>query len=636
MAVGATTTRRSRPPGAGPGARRRPPPGPPGRARAPRHPRRPPVGPGPSARSTRQRLTAFLVVSLLAFVLLAGRLALLQASPPEEYRAFGERQLTKHMELPAARGAIFDRNGRELALSIRQATVWANPRQVTDPAGQAGALAPVLGLDAAMLQDRLSRDAAFVYLARTVADHVADQVEELALPGIHLLPEPKRFTPGGDLAAPVLGMVGTDNEGLSGVEYQFEKVLAGRPGSQVVEQTPAGTPYDGVRQRTPAVPGDDLVLTLDRSLQFETERALADQIVSSRAKGGIAVVMETQTGEVLALANLVANPDPDGRPAPASKNLAVTNVYEPGSVSKLITIAAALEEGVVGPDERLTVPGTIKVADHVFKEHDPHPTAQWSITDIMAKSSNVGSIMIGQKLGKQRIDAYLRDFGFGQRSGLRFPGESRGLMLDPDKWSGTSIGTISIGQGIAVTAMQTLAAYNTVANDGEYVAPKLVKARVDPQGRSKPTPPSVRRRVVAPDTAARVTAMMSEAVRTGTGINAAIDGYTVAGKTGTARKPLDGARGYKPGAYVSSFAGYVPAERPALTAMVMLDEPTPIYGGLVAAPVFAEVVRYGLRQFRIPPPPASVPTVSVPPVSAPADAANLPSDGAVPAPNPSN
>ena len=585
---------------------------------------------GPSALSTRHRLVAFLVACLLAFGALGARLVFLQAAPPEQYRAFGERQLMKHMELPAARGAIFDRNGRDLALSIRQATVWANPRQVTDPAAQAATLAPLLGVAAEVLQDRLSKDAAFVYLARTVADPVADQVKALRLPGIHLLPEPKRFTPAGDLAAPVLGLVGTDNEGLSGLEFQFDKVLAGRAGSQVVEQTPAGTPYDGVRQRTPAVPGDDLVLTLDRSLQFETERALAAQIVSATAKGGIAVVMESHTGEVLALANLVANPDPGGRPLPAPNNLAVTNVYEPGSVSKLITIAAALEEGVVGPEERLLVPGTIKVADHVFKEHDPHPPLQWSITDIMAESSNVGTIMIGQRLGKHRIDRYLREFGFGQRSGLKFPGESRGLMLDPDKWSGTSIGTIPIGQGIAVTAMQTLAAYNTVANGGEYVAPKLVKAKVDSEGRPKPTPASVRRRVISSETAAQVTEMMSEVVRRGTGINAAIDGYTVAGKTGTARKPLESARGYKEGAYVSSFAGFVPAERPALTAVVMLDEPTPIYGGLVAAPVFAEVTRYGLRQFRIPPPPEPTP-----PASASAPATNLPAGGSASAPTPS-
>ncbi len=597
-----------------------------------------------------RRIIAFLVVALLAFGALGGRLVFLQASPPAEYRAFSERQLVHTIQLPAARGAIFDRNGRELALSVRQSTVWANPRQVTDPAGQAVALAPMLGVDVAVLQERLSRDAAFVYLARTVPDAVASQVKDLGLPGVHLLEEPKRFTPASELAAPVLGKVGTDNDGLSGIELQFEKTLAGRPGSKTIEQTPAGQPYDGLRNLTAPVRGDDLVLTLDRSLQFETERALANEITIAGARGGVAIVMDTTSGEILALANLSANPDNVGPPVPAEKNLAVTNVYEPGSVNKLITIAGALEEGLVKADTKLAVPGTIQVADHVFKEHDPHPTVQWSVTDIMANSSNVGSIMIGQQLGKTRLDRYLRDFGFGQRSGLGFPGESRGIMLDPEKWSGTSLPTIAIGQGIAVSAMQMLAAYNTVANDGEYVAPKLVKATVDSKGTSHLTPASERRRVISPETAAQVTGMLAEVVRVGTGTNAAIDGYTVAGKTGTARKPLENARGYKAGAYVSSFAGFVPAEKPTLTSIVMLDEPTPIFGGLVAAPVFAEINRYGLRQFRIPPPantlPGLVPAVSVdvikegssepvgvaPPVAPPATVATGPASPATPTP----
>lgn len=582
----------------------------------------------------------FLAVALLAFGALGGRLVYLQATPPAEYTAYGERQLVHEIELPAARGAIFDRNGRELALSVRQSTVWANPRQVTDPAGQAAILAPMLGVDAAILQDRMSRDAAFVYLARTVPDAVAAQVKALGLAGVHLMDEPKRFTPASELAAPLLGKVGTDNKGLSGVELQFEKTLAGRAGSKTVEQTPDGQElYGGLRELTAPVRGDDIVLTLDRSLQFETERSLANMITSAKALGGMAIVMETRTGEVLALANMSANPDGVGPPLPAEKNLSLTNVYEPGSVNKLITIAGGLEEGLIRPDEKMTLPYKLRVADYDFKEYKPRGTVQWSPTEIMANSSNIGSIMIGQQLGKQRLDAYLRDFGFGSRTGLGFPGESAGIMLDPAKWSGTSLPTIALGQGIAVSAMQMLAAYNTVANGGEYVAPKLVKTTLDSKGQPRDTPPSARRRVISERTAQQVTGMLAEVVRVGTGTNAAIDGYTVAGKTGTARKPLENARGYKPGAYVSSFAGFVPAENPALTAIVMLDEPTPIYGGLVAAPVFAEAVRYGLRQLRIPPPPAAlpavVPEVSVevakenrepvgvaPPVSAPAVAAS--------------
>jgi cell division protein FtsI (penicillin-binding protein 3) len=583
-----------------------------------------------------RRLTAFLLAAMLAFVALAGRLVQLQVLSPGTYAEVGERQLVRTMRLPAARGAIFDRSGRELALSIRQSTVWANPREVIDPQADAARLAPVLGLDAAAVQDRLSRDAAFVYLARTVPDTVASQVTALKIPGVHLVDEPKRFTPAGELAGPLIGKVGTDNIGLSGVELQFEKTLAGRPGHQVVEQDPSGTELPGgVRQFVPAERGDDLVLTIDRSLQFEAERSLASMITSAHAKGGVAVVMESRTGEILALADLSADPT-GGPPLPSTKATALTNVYEPGSVNKLITIAGALQEGLVRPSDKLLVQDTIRVADHTFSEHDRHGPIEWSITDIMAQSSNVGSIMLGQKLGKDRLDEYLRKFGFGSRTGLGFPGESPGLMLDPKRWSGTSLPTIAIGQGIAVSAMQMLAAYNTVANGGEYVAPKIVKARLDEQGQERPTPPSVRRRVVSQRTADEVTAMLDEVVRVGTGIRAHIDGYTVAGKTGTARKPLEGARGYKAGAYVSSFAGFVPSERPALSAIVMLDEPTPIYGGLVAAPVFADMMRYGLRQYRIPPPPPqaspSVPQASPTPVAATGEPVP---DGSAPAPAPS-
>ena len=554
------------------------------------------------------------------------------------YTEYGERQLVRAMTLPAARGAIFDRNGRELALSIRQSTVWANPREILDPSGDAAKLAPMLGVDAAVLQDRMSRDAAFVYLARTVPDAVAAQVRDLDLPGIYMIDEPKRFTPAGELAAPVIGKVGTDSKALGGLELQFDDLLRGKNGRQVIEQTPAGKPYDGVREYVPAERGDDLVLTIDRSLQFETERSLATMIQAKSALGGVAIVMETRTGEILALANLEAGVD-GGPPVPATKMRAVTNVYEPGSVNKLITIASALEEGLVRPTDKLKVTDTIKVADRTFSEHDRHGPIDWSITDIMAQSSNVGTIMIGQKLGKDRLDQYLRDFGFGSKTGLGFPGESAGLMLDPEKWSGTSLPTISIGYGIAVSAMQMLAAYNTVANGGEYVEPKLVKATLDAAGNETITPPSERRRVISERTANEVTAMLNEVVRVGTGINAHIDGYTVAGKTGTARKPLEGARGYKAGAYMSSFAGFVPSERPALTAFVMLDEPTPIYGGLVAAPVFADVMRYGLRQFRIPPPPPlEMPTVpEASPVETTATGEPVvvaPDEGPAPAPAP--
>jgi cell division protein FtsI (penicillin-binding protein 3) len=287
--------------------------------------------------------------------------------------------------------------------------------------------------------------------------------------------------------------------------------------------------------------------------------------------------------------------------------MAVTNVFEPGSVNKVITVAGALEEGLVNPDTVFDVPDHLQVSVHRFSDHDPHPPERWSVTDIMQHSSNVGTIMIAQQLGKDRIDQYLRMFGFGEKTGLGFPGEPRGLLLDPADWAGTSIGSIPIGQGISVTALQMLLAYNTIANGGIHVAPQLVHATVGPDGTEAPAEPAERRRVVSERTAAQVNHMLAKVVSDGTGTAAAIDGYTVAGKTGTARKPAENARGYEPGAYIATFAGYVPAENPELAIIVSIDEPRGgLYtAGTVAAPVFSRLAQYGLRLFRIPPPTAS-------------------------------
>jgi cell division protein FtsI (penicillin-binding protein 3) len=296
---------------------------------------------------------------------------------------------------------------------------------------------------------------------------------------------------------------------------------------------------------------------------------------------------------------------------PAKRAMALTDVFEPGSVSKMITVAGALDSGAIQPTDHLTIGSQITVAKHVFTEHDPHPVQSWSITDIVANSSNVGAITIAGKLGKQRLNNYFRAFGVGARTGLGFPGESAGILADPSKWYSTDMATIPIGQGgVSVTAIQMLAAFNSVANGGLYVAPKLVRATLDGQGRRKSTPPSATRRVISATTARELTSMLNEVVRVGTAKAAAVNGYTVAGKTGTARKPLPGGTGYKAGAYMSSFAGFVPSEKPAFTMMVILDEPTPIFGGLVAAPVFAELAGYGLREFRIPPPPPMVATAA--------------------------
>ena len=569
----------------------------------------PPVS---SATAMRRRLVALLGVLCVAFAAIVVRLVQVQAVAVGPYTRLGTTQRTADLRLPARRGAILDRDGRDLALSITQKTVWADPRQVTDPLGDAERLAPVLGVARDVLADRLSRNAAFVYLARKVSDDVAARVTSLAIPGVALVDEPKRFVPAGALAAPVLGAVGIDNTGLSGLELQYDRRLRGTPGMRVVERDPSGGDIVGGQRRfRPPVAGDDLVLTLDRSLQFETERALSAAVSRTNSKGGIAIVTQPRTGEILAMANVVADPE-TGAVGPAASNAAVTSIYEPGSVNKVITLGAALEEQVVRPDDVFVVPDKLRVADHVFGDAEPHPTKPMTVTEILAESSNIGTIKIAQRLGKTRIDRYLRAFGFGAKTALRFPGEPRGLLLDPDDWSGTSIGSIPIGQGVAVTALQMLDAYNTVANGGVLVPPVLVKRTIGPDGSPSRAPAGPPKRVVSARTAAQLTAMLEDVVREGTGTQAAIPGYAVAGKTGTARKPRTGARGYAEGAFIATFAGFVPADDPQLSAIIVLDQPTPIYGGIVSAPVFAEIAKYALRTLRIPPSDPATPATSTP------------------------
>lgn len=581
-------------------------------------------------------MAALLAVMTLACGALAGKLVYIQGLAANRYLTLGNySDRVRSVVLPGDRGSIFDRNGRELGLSIDQTTFWANPHLVTDPLREAESLAPVLGQPVAGLQARLSQNVWFVYLARKVDDATAARVEALKLDGVFSLQEPKRFLPDGSLAAPLLGSVGTDNTGLSGLEHEYDRLLSGRSGRLIQESDPGGNAIPGgLHQYQPAARGDDLVLTIDQSLQYETEQALAAEIVAANAKGGMAMLMDSTTGEILAAASLVHPPVPAPPNAttgatttgaapsppqsrgpqvvPAPTAATFTQVFEPGSVNKLVTISAALQLGVIKPSDQFLVPYTIKVGPSVFRDAELHGPEQWTVTDILANSSNVGTIAVAQKVGKDRIDQYLRAFGFGTTTDVNFPGESAGLLLAPSKWSDTSIATVPIGQGVAVTATQMLAAYNTIANGGEYVAPKLIEATIDAQGHQHPTAPSPRHRVVSAQVAHQMTTMLDEVVRVGTGKAAAIaDGYTVAGKTGTANKPLAGARGYMQGVYVSSFAGFVPAEQPALTGIVILDQ-TPQFGGAAAAPVFASIARYGLREFRIPPQPAEPPAPGVP------------------------
>ena len=566
----------------------------PGRASAPS---------GPPQLSGR-RVGAVMVAACLIFAVVVVRLVQVQALQAGRYAAYGVSERTRALTLPAVRGSILDRDGNVLAMSVPLTTVYADPHQVTDPAGEARQLAPALGLPVSGLQQLLSADSGFEYLAHSVPDAVAARVKKLDLPGIAYLQEPKRYDPDGTLAASVLGVVGYDGHGLSGVEYQYDRKLTGKPGELREQQGLGGQTIPGTSQDIqPAVPGQNLELTLDSAIQYQAEQVLGQEIVSSHALGGTAVVMQSRTGDILALANLVADPKAPTGVSPAPSDSALTNIYEPGSVMKGVTMSAALETGVVSPSTRFNVPDSVGLDGSVIHDAEQHPTEWWSVPDILAYSSNVGTLHISQLLGPQRIYQYMRGFGLGQRTPLGAPGESAGLLPPPSQWSGTSIGTVPIGQGVAVTPMQIVDVYNTIANGGHFVAPRLVKGWIGQGGAIQSARAASSHQVISARTARQMTAMLHDVVTEGTGTAAAVTGYDVAGKTGTSQIPYSGRAGYQPGAYNATFVGFAPAEDPQLTAIVVIQRPTPVfYGGTISAPVFSQIMAYALRQLQIPPP----------------------------------
>lgn len=560
-----------------------------------------------SPERTRKRLIAVMVVLGLLFGTIVVRMVSLQVLNPAPYEQLSEAQRTRTEKLAADRGAILDRNGVELALSLPQTSVFVDPKLVTDPAGEAARLADVLGTDPTEIERKMRAENRFGYVARHLPDDLAAKVKALALPGVAYLEEPRRFTPSGDLASGIVGTTDVDGGGISGLERQYADDLTGEPGKVVIEQTPEGRTIPiGQNQVIPAVKGKDLVLTLDRNLQFDVERILADQVKAAGAKGAIAVVSKPATGEVLAMANVRAD-EKTGEVTPSTDNAALTGVYEPGSVMKLVTASGAIEEGKVTPDTVLSLPSSLSLGGAEFTDAEARGPVAWPVSKIISESSNIGTILMGQKLGKEKVVDYLHRFGFGRSTGLGFPNEQRGVVPAAKDWWDSSMGTVPIGQGVSVTPLQMLLAYNVVANGGTYVPPKVVNAVVDGSGVKRPTDAGEGHRVISEDTADKMNIILRGVVATGTGTKAAVPGYTVAGKTGTARKPQPSG-GYTDAAgvthYESTFVGFAPAESPEVSVIVIIDDPGggQIFGGLVAAPAFAKITESALRLLGVPPP----------------------------------
>ena len=544
-----------------------------------------------------------LVIAGLALTGLAVRLVQIQGLDAVQYAAYGSQEVYQRVALPALRGAIYDRNGNLIAASSPRVDVIADDYLVNGSKADLGRLASALRLPVAVLRAKLSEHNGYVPLAYQVSGTVEEKVAELDLPYLTFAPDVARTDPDGNLFSPLLGIVGFSGQGLSGLEYLDNSLLAGRPGSEVVPTGPDGEGLPGTAADVVAArQGTSLVLSLDEPLQFEVTKDLTQQIKATRATGGVVIVEDRRTGAILAMVDLVVGPH--GQVVPSDQNLAVTSVYQPGSVMKLVTISGALQEGLISPSSVLTVPYQISLGGWPFSDAEYHPTEQLTATQILAQSSNIGTIEIAHLLGPERLSYFLRDLGFGEPTGLAWPGGTDGLVPNPNDaatWSPSSMGTVPIGTGEAVTPLQILDAYNMVANGGVYVAPRLVEATISAKGVEHVLPVQHERRALSPSTVRELLPMLEQVTEDGTALAARIPGYTVAGKTGTAQIPSTTGPGYQEGAWSATFVGFAPAQNPALTTLVMLSHPDLIYGGLASAPVFSAIMRYALRHFDVAP-----------------------------------
>jgi len=556
-----------------------------------------PGGP-PLNRLVNRRIRLFLGALVLAFAGLLLRATWLQGVRAESLSSLGRTQHRETVTIPAGRGTIYDRRGVELALGEPATTVFANPKQIPNPRRAAVAVQRTLGVNADRIYPMLAdRSRGFVYVARQADPAQAAALKRLKLPGFGFYPEERRNYPQGSVAAQVLGYVGVDGNGLDGTELRFDRALAGRAGRETIVKDPSGRVIDTQTVRA-EVPGKDVYLTLDHTIQANAEEVLRETVRKWSAKSASAIVLDPRTGAILAMAvqpGYDANRFPSV-PSDLQRNRTVTDTYEPGSTFKLITVAGALSDRLVSPSTRFTLPYSLHVADRVIHDAEQRGTVNYSVAQILAHSSNIGAITLAEMLGRTRLSSWITRFGFGRTTGIDFPGESPGIVLPPDKWSGSTIGNVPIGQGIAVTPVQMAAAYAAIANRGVWSRPHLVD-HVAGGGR----PSLYHRRLVSPRIATQLMAMLKDVVAEGTGQYAAIPGYQVAGKTGTAQKP-DSHGGYATGRYVASFVGLVPASHPRLVVLVAVDEPRgAIWGGVVAAPAFQQIARFDLQYLEVPP-----------------------------------
>jgi cell division protein FtsI (penicillin-binding protein 3) len=557
-----------------------------------------------SKRALRRRVTLVGVGFALLLTIIAGRVIYLQVFCENRLARAAADQVQRNVTSTGKRGNIYDRHHREMATSIEAVSVAANPSKILDRPATARKLAQLLDLDPGELTRRLVAGRAFVWVKRLVTPKETEALNALNLPGIEFQAEPSRFYPNKTLAAQVLGFTGIDGHGLEGLEFAYDADLRGAERKRTFLADALGRRFETESGNTASDNGHNLILTLDRNIQFITERALAEAVDTFGAKSGMAIVMAPKTGDILAMANVpLFNPNRYASFDPSLwRNRTVTDAFEPGSTLKIFSAAAAIESGVCSPNTLFFCEnGAYRIGGHVV--HDTHPHGWLSLQQVVQVSSNIGAIKIGETIGPEALGTTLNRFGFGKKTGLEALPETSGELTPYRSWAPIHAGTIAFGQGISVSALQLVTAVAAIANHGLLMTPRLVETITDAKGRViRNMAPRPVRQAVSPATAATITGILETVIaQGGTGTHAAVQGYLVCGKTGTAQKVSPGS-GYAPGKYISSFVGFAPANDPAIVILVVLNEPkTSHYGGTVAAPAFQRIARETLTYLNIPP-----------------------------------
>jgi cell division protein FtsI (penicillin-binding protein 3) len=553
------------------------------------------------------RFRVYLVALFFLFGLgiILARAYQLQVLKRDEYAALARAGYEGSVKLLPKRGTIYDRQRRELAVSVEVESVYAHPKQVERKLDAAKQLSRALGLDQKKILNRLRSNSSFVFIKRKISPDEVERVKALGFKGVGFITEARRYYPDKEIGAHLIGFAGADNQGLEGLEKRYDSILKGPQHTLVLERDARGRSFYVSQATSPEADMKSLVLTIDRDIQYRAQQVLKAAVEKNKAKRGHCIILDPETGEILAMAIFpLFNPNVFGEYKPHQwRNLAITDCYEPGSTLKAFLAAAALNEGCVSPQDIFYCEqGKFELGNETI---DDTKELGWvSVSDIVVLSSNIGAVKIGQKLGYEKFTAYLKDFGFGSKTGIDLIGERSGFVRPIEKSTEIDKATVYYGQGMAATSLQIAAAMAAIANGGKLMRPYVVKAIVDQSDRIvEETKPRVVRKVISPQTSKKVTQILEDVVtEEGTGSLAAINGYRAAGKTGTAEKVDPKTKTYSDENYVSSFVGFVPTDHPELVILVMVDEPElTTYGGLVAAPAFQEVGAWTLHHLRIPP-----------------------------------